>query len=309
MARQFGFAADLVTRATLVTADGELRSVDRESDPELFWALRGGRGNFGIVTELEFGLVPVSTLYAGAVFYDAASTRDVMHAYRRWTSALPERTTTSIAVLRLPDAPALPPALRGQTVVHLRYTHNGPEEEGARLLAPMLDVGTVVMDAVGDIGVAGLDAVHQDPTEPLPVWERGALLSDLPPEAIDAFVLAGGPGADTSLAMVELRQLGGALARQPEVPNAVAGREGRFALFVLGVLAPEIAARVPMDGAAVIDRMHPWTTGTSLLNFLGDATTPERVATAWPPDVHRRLLAVKHRIDPANLFRFGHALV
>jgi FAD/FMN-containing dehydrogenase len=307
LARQFGFAADVVTRVTMVTADGSQRIVDAESDPDLFWAVRGGKGNFGVVTELEFGLVPVATLYAGGVFFAAESAADVLHAYREWAPALPESTTTSIAILRMPDAPVLPERLRGRTVVHLRYAHNGPEAEGALLLAPMLSSGIVVLETVGRMSVTGLDSVHQDPTEPLPAWERGVVLTDLPDAAVDELLASAGPDADTCLLMVELRQLGGAMGRQPAVPNAVAGREGRYSLLALGVLAADIADRVPREGTALVQRMAPWCTGTSLLNFLGDADS-ERVAAAWPPEIHRRLLAVKKRVDPDNMFRFGHAL-
>lgn len=110
--------------------------------------------------------------------------------------------------------------------------------------------------------------------------------------------------------MVELRQMGGAPAHQPKAPNAVAGRDGAFSLMVLGLgpTAPGIAGVVVATGGAVFDALAPWLTGTSLLNFLGNAKTPEKVATAWSPGVHGRLLAVKRRVDPHNVFRMGHAL-
>jgi hypothetical protein len=308
LARQHGFAADLVESFELVTADGRIRTVDQHTERELFWAVRGGKGNFGIVTALEFRLVPVRELYAGAVFFDGGSAADVLHSYRTWAPTLPERTTTSVALLRMPPLETLPAPLRGRFVVALRIAHSGSAAEGAELLEPMLGAGEVVLSSVGEMPFTATDLIHSDPTDPMPVWERGMLLGDLSGETVDALLAVAGPARDVPLVMVELRQLGGALSRQPAVPNAVAGREGAYSAFVLGALVPGAADAVPAAGARVLEALGPWAPGTSLLNFLGDATTPERVASAWTPEVHQRLLAVKQAVDPDDLFRFGHAL-
>jgi hypothetical protein len=308
LGRQYGFGADHVLAVEMVTADGRIRQVDAVTDPELFWAVRGGKGNFGIVTSLEIGLVPVSTIYGGAVLYTADSAHDVLHSFRAWAPTLPERSSTSVALLNFPPAEELPEPLRGQYVVMLRFAHNGSDAEGAELLAPMLDAGRVIVDGVAAMPYTATDAIHQDPTDPMPVWERGALLRDLPAEAVDALLAVAGPEANRTLTMVELRLMGGALGRQPAVPNAVAGREGAFTVLTLGVLAPGIAELVPQAGEGVLDRLAPWSTGTALLNWLGDASTPDAVARAWQPEVHRRLLAVKRAVDPGDVFRFGHAL-
>jgi hypothetical protein len=153
-----------------------------------------------------------------------------------------------------------------------------------------------------------VDAIHQDPTDPMPVWERGALLSELSSEAVDTLLEVAGPDSNKVLSMVEVRLMGGALGRQPAVPNAVSGREGAFSLLALGVLAPGIEELVPGAGEAVLEAMTPWSTGTSMLNWLGEASTPAEVARAWSPEVHQRLMEVKRAVDPGNVFRFGHAL-
>jgi hypothetical protein len=306
-AREHGFGADQVKYVEIVTADGALTRLDAVNEPELFWAVRGGKGNFGIVTEMEIRLVPVSSLYGAALFYAADTASEVLHAYRSWCATLPDRTTTSIAFLRLPPLDTLPEPLRGQFVVHLRFAHNGPDEEGERLLAPMLEIGTLLHHA-GSMPFAHADAIHQDPTDPMPVRERGGLLTDLTAGAVDALLRTAGPDVDVPLIMVEIRQMGGALARQPEVPNSVAGRDGVFSVLVLGPAVPGIEDAVIAAGGDVFTALSPWLTGTSLLNFLGDATTPAQVATAWTPEVHQRLLAVKQDVDPDNVFRMGHAL-
>lgn len=307
LSRQFGFGADLVRSFEIVTADGRAHHADAHTEPDLFWAVRGGKGNFGVVTSLEIELVPVAQVFAGGVFFAGTSAADVLHSFRSWAPTLPDHASASVALLQLPPLEDLPEPLRGAYVVHLRFTLNGSAEEGEELLDPMLRAGEVLLSQVGALPVTAIDRIHQDPRDPMPVWERGALLERLTAEAVDALVAATGQGGP--LAMVELRLMGGALGRQPAVPNAVSGREGAYSLLTLGVLAPGSADAVVAAGEAVHATLAPWCTGTVPVNWLGDATTPEAVARAWRPEVHDRLLAVKRRVDPDNLFRHGHRLV
>ncbi|MDN5751387.1 MAG: FAD-binding oxidoreductase, partial [Pseudonocardia sp.] len=211
MARRYGFAADHVRRAQLVTADGRIREVDAATDPELFWALRGGKGNFGIVTELEFELMPVAALYGGGIFFPGAAAAEVLHAFRAWVETLPEEAGTSVALLRLPPLPELPEPLRGQFVVHLRFAHLGPADEGAALLAPMRAVAPAVMDLVADMPYAAVDSIHMDPVDPMPIWERGATLRELPAAAVEELLAAAGPG-------VEVPLMGGRRGSHPPAP-------------------------------------------------------------------------------------------
>jgi hypothetical protein len=308
MARRYGFAADHVRSVRLVTADGTVRDVDAQSDPDLFWALRGGKGNFGVVTELEFDLMPVARLYGGGIFFPGAAAAELLHTYRTWVDTLPEETTTSIALLRLPPLPALPEPLRGQFVVHLRVAHLGTAEEGAALLAPMRAVAPPIMDMVGEIPYAAVDSIHMDPTDPMPTWERGATLRELPAAAVDELLAIAGPGVEVPLIMVELRHLGGAAGRPARVPNAVAGRDAAFTLFALGPMAGPLAETMPAITQSVVDRMRPWAGRGPLLNFLGVAGA-DRVARIWDDADLLRLLGVKERLDPGDVFRWGHALL
>ncbi len=315
MARRFGFAADHVRRVQLVTADGVVRDVDEGTDPELFWAVRGGKGNFGIVTQLEFDLMPVATLYGGGIFFPADSASDVLHTYRQWAETLPEETTTSVALLRLPPDPGLPEPLRGQFVVHLRFAHlasatTSPErlaEEGAALLDPMRSAATPIMDMVGEMPYAAVDSIHMDPTMPMPVWERGGALRELSSGTVDALLAVAGPEVDVPLIMVEVRQLGGALARPAAVPNAVAGRDAAFSVWALGPMAGPVAEMVPALTQSIMDQLSHWAAPTSLLNFLGPAG-PEHVGALWSGGDRARLLAVKRRLDPAGVFSTGHLI-
>ncbi|MER7504785.1 FAD-binding oxidoreductase [Nonomuraea pusilla] len=310
ISRTFGFAADHVRRITVVTGDGVTRTVDAATEPDLFWALRGGKGGFGVVTSITVDLLPLTQLYAGGLYYAAEDAAPVLHAYREWAATLPESVTTSVAMLRLPPLPELPPQLRGRFTVHLRFAHVGAAQEGEALLAPMRAVAEPVLDAVGTIPYAAVDSIHRDPVDPLPVTaEHGMLLRDLTAETVDALLAAAGPQAQVPLAMVELRQLGGALAREPKEPNAVGGRDGAFSLLVLGAPVPELMeTAVPAAVRAVADAAAPWWTGGALLNFQGGELAPQRVARAWPEETLARLARLRDVYDPADLFRFGHVV-
>lgn len=309
LGRRFGFAADSVVSFDIVTADGALRTVCAESEPELFWAVRGGKGNFGIVTSIEIGLFPVRSVLGGGIFFAGEDAAAVLHTFRTWAPTLPEEVGTSIAVLRLPPMEHLPEPLRGLTVVHLRYVYSGDDPaEGERLVEPMRAAGRIVLGFIGPLLTTEMDAVHMDPHDPLPVWEKGMLLADLTEETVDAFLAAAGPQVQVPLIMAELRLMGGALGREAQVPNAVAGRDAAWSVFVLGPMVPELAEVLPMAGRGVLAALEPWAASGGLTNFLGDFSGPAEVAAAYPPAVRERLLALKAAVDPGGVFSSGHAL-
>ncbi|GHE36486.1 FAD-linked oxidase [Streptosporangium violaceochromogenes] len=309
ISRAFGFAADHVREITVVTADGQTRVTDSLREPDLFWALRGGKGSLGVVTSLVVDLFPVASLYGGGLYYAAEDASAVLHAYRRWTGTLPETTGTSVAMLRLPPIPEIPEPLRGRFVVHLRFTHLGEDGEAESLLAPMRAAAKPIMDAVARMPFTAIHSVHSDPVTPMPAWDRGALLRELTEEAVEALLAVAGPAADVPLAVVELRQLGGALGREPERPNAVGGRDAAFSLLAIGAPVPELMETViPAVGQAVLDAVAPWATGGTQLNFHGADLAPVSLSRAWPEATLRRLVAVKDLYDPKRMFRFGHVV-
>jgi FAD/FMN-containing dehydrogenase len=305
LGRAFGFGADLVRSFEVVTADGRARHVDSGSEPDLFWALRGGRGAFAVVTEMTVELLPLTTVYGGTILYPGAAAPEVLHRWRRWVLDQPDEMCTSLAVMRFPDLPFLPEPLRGQCVVALRVAYVGPPEEGERLLAPMRDAAPALEDAVGPLPWTASASIHRDPTDPMPVAQAGSTLRELPAEAVDALLGVAGPDAPLPLAMVELRHLGGAFAREPEAPNAVPARDAAFSLFTLGALAPPVADAVPGALRAVRDALRPWAARGCLLTFLGEADA-EAVSRNWEPAVWARLRAVKAAYDPTEVFRQGH---
>jgi hypothetical protein len=308
LSRAFGFAADHVRRATVVDGTGAVRDVDAASDPDLFWALRGGKGNFGVVTELEIELMPVASLYGGSVFYPGAAASDVVHAFSEWSNDLPDRvSTTSIALLRLPRLPELPEPIRGQFVVSVRFAHLDGAGAGADQFAPMRSVATPLIDGVQEIPYAAVDSIHQDPTEPIPYWEGGTCLSDLPSDAVNALLDVVGPGLDIPVALVELRRLGGAMARPAPIPNAVSARGAAYSLSTIGLMVGETAPDVPGTIDRIVTSVEPWCTGHDLFNLIGPATSA-RLSALWSPAERTRLLDIKRQIDPAEMFGGAHTI-
>jgi FAD/FMN-containing dehydrogenase len=307
LGRRYGFAADHVRSVELVTADGQVRRVDADSEPDLFWAVRGGKGNFGVATALEFDLVPARRFYGGGLFLPWSAAPEVLHAFATWSLDLPEEAGSSVALMRFPPDPELPEPLRGQSVVHVRFSHLGDADEAERLFAPMRAIATPVLDNVGEMPFSAVDAVHMDPTDPLPYWYGSSVLRELPEAGVDALLDAAW-ATDCPLILVELRRLGGALARQPDVPNAVAGRDGQFFMFPVGLVLPELADVVPKVAEAVVRAVDPWATGGTLLNFSGCRRTAEQVRGVFPAESRDRLLAVKRAVDPDDMFRYGDAI-
>ena len=306
LGRRHGFAANSVEAVELVDAAGELRRVDAESDPELFWALRGGGGNFGAVIALEFRLHPVAEVYAGNLFWPIERAREVMLAYAAWTATVPDTVTSSIRLLRLPPIPAVPEPLRGGAFINVVAAVIGDAATGAATIAPLREVAPAYLDTFCAMSPDGLVEVAGDPLDPVPSISGHALLADLPPDAIDAVLEVAGPEAQTPLLQVEMRQLGGALGEAAPGSGAVGGLEAGFALFAVGLpMAPGHAEAIAASLAGLRSAVGPWTTERRYLNFTDDAVD---AATLYPSPAHRRLAELRARIDPDAVFQANHEI-
>lgn len=299
MARRHGYAADQVRALDVVTADAERRHVTPGGD--LFWGLVGGRGNFGVVTAMEIGLVPVSTLYGGALFYDTAHLADVLRTWSAWTESLPDEMTSSIAIIPFPDVPEAPPPFRGRRVAHVRIAYTGDAEAGEELLRPLRAVAPRLTDTVGELPYTASDTIHNDPKGGTGYFATHTLLRERPP-SLDALL-------DAHDRVVEVRHLGGALAKPQGHPNAVGNRDAAYFVSVLSPgLAPgtDTAALRPAHDR-VARALEPWATGGRVLNFLyGGNATPDEVRKAYEPEDYERLRRLKAEWDARNTFRLNH---
>jgi len=308
LGRSHGYAADHVRSIDVVTADGDLRHVNAEADPDLFWALRGGKGNFAVVTGLEFDLFPVSRLYAGAIYFPGKRMADVLRVWTAWHPSTPETMVTSIAVMRMPSMPEVPEPLRGKFLVSVRIAYNGTTADGERMIEPLRAVTPALLDTVREIPYTEVASIHNEPTSPIPYYERGIMLRGLPAEAQDKLIELIGPDAETSLVLAELRALGGAWDREPAVPNAVATRGLPYSLLGVstGPLSQEQQLKRPVT--ELLDGMRPWQGDRRYVNNLA----PEEAADAaaiYGPERYERLASIKRIYDPVNMFRLNHNVI
>ncbi|WP_030176041.1 MULTISPECIES: FAD-binding oxidoreductase [Actinomycetes] len=301
LGRAYGYAADHVRSLEVVTPDGNIRRVDAGAEPDLFWALRGGRDGLGVVTSIEFELVELNAVFGGGLFFAGSAAPAVLEAWRLWAPTLPEEAGTSVALLHLPPDPQLPPVLRGQCVVHLRFTYIGDPLVGADLLAAMRTVGPIVLDEVGQMPVAALDSVHRDPVGPMPAIDSSLGLSELPAPAVAAVIEHAGKQAKTALSIVEIRLMGGKLDHPQGVANSVTGRGCAFHVIAIAPAAGPLGHLAPAHTTAVTDALRPWSTG-AVLNFAGGVRWAERSAL-WSPEDRARLAHVRSAYDPHGVMR------
>ena len=298
MARTFGLAGDRVRALEVVTADGVLRRVTPDVEPDLFWALRGGKGAVGVVTAIEMDLVRVAAPYAGSVWFDGVDAGDVLHAWHGWSEDLPDSATTSVALLRLPALRGVPPLLAGRLTVAVRLVHVGAPAVGAALLDDVRAVAPVLLDGAGALPVSRIGEVHGEPSVPLPVHEQGVLLRELTGPALDTLLEVAEPGLSGPLGTVEVRALGGAVARGGAHASAVCHRDQPYSVLAGGPAAPPVVDSVRDATAAVIDALAPWSDGATLPNWCDGPSAYDAATLA-------RLRAVADRYDPGRVMTDG----
>jgi FAD binding domain/Berberine and berberine like len=304
MIRRYGLAANSIRAAEVVTADGRQVRADAESEPELFWALRGGGGSFGIVTALELELYPVRELYAGVLFWPQERAAEVLKAWQEWTRDLPEEMTSLGRLLNVPPLEEIPESVRGRSFVVIEAAWLGDEASGSQHLAPLRELGPE-MDTFAMIPPPGLAALHMDPPQPVPGVGDGMLLGDFPAAATDAVVVAAGSGTETPLLSIEVRHLGGAAARADAENGALAAIEAPYMTYAVGMAADAAMKQAVARGVDEIQgALAPWDAGR-LLNF---TERPGSTGRMFTDDVYRRLREVKSKYDPDNLIQGNHEI-
>ena len=301
--RKHGLACNQVTAIELVTADGEQVSVDAENEPDLFWALRGGGGSFGVVTALEFDLLPLPEIFAGALLFPAEQAKEVLHGWHEWTAGMPEEMTSVGRLMNFPPVPEVPEPFRGRSFAVLEVVYCGDPADGAELAAPLRELGNVGIDMVQAQPPGGIAEMHMDPPTPVPYTSESLLTHELPASAIGSLVEAVGPGSGSQLVSVELRHGGGALSRAPQDAGALATLPGSFLAFGVGFV-PVQEAMAPTRAwlGAFKAALEPYDAGR-YFNFVEESFDITQIFT---PEVLDRLREVKQRYDPDNLFHSNH---
>ena len=301
--RKHGLACNRVTAIELVTAGGEQIRVDAEHEPDLFWALRGGGGSFGVVTALEFDLLPLPEIFAGALLFPAEQASEVLHGWREWTAGMPEEMTSVGRLMNFPPVPEVPDPFRGKSFAVLEVIYCGDPADGEELVAPLRELGSAGMDTIQAQPPAGIADLHMDPQDPVPYTSESMLIRELPPAVIDCLLEAVGPGSGSRLVSVELRHGGGALSQAPYDAGALATLPGSFVTFAVGfVPVPEAMAPTRAWLGAFKASLEPYDAGR-YFNFVEESFD---IAQIFPPEVLDRLREVKQRYDPENLFHSNH---
>ena len=303
LGRKYGLMTNHVTAIEVVTADGELRRVDAENDPDLFWALRGGGGSFGVVTAVEVGLLPIESVVAGHLWFPVERAAEVLRAWRDWTETVPEEVTSIGRILQFPPIPEIPEPMRGNSfaVVQAIYCGDDAAELDA-LLEPLRALGPA-MDTFKVMTMPELSHLHMDPEHPVPGTGDGGMLDALTDETIDAIVagVVGKPVLST-----EIRHYGGAVARPRPEHGAVSSFAAPYIVFSVGIApSPQIKAAVHATVQSLMAALEPWQSSHTYLNF---AESRRDARTLWPETVHARLKRIKKTVDPENVIRSNHPL-
>ncbi|HKF35051.1 MAG TPA: FAD-binding oxidoreductase [Jatrophihabitantaceae bacterium] len=303
LSRRYGLAANSVTAVELVTAEGRFVRADADDEPDLFWALRGGGGGVGVVTALEMRLYPVRDLYAGALLLPIQRAAQVLRAWRAWTHTVPDEVTSLGRILRLPPLLEIPEPLRGRAFAVVEAACLVDADTGRELLAPLRRLGPE-LDSFAITAPPALARLHMDPDQPTPNHGDGALLADLPDAAIDALLALAGPDADSPLLSIEIRHLGGALARPAPGGGAQPDLAAGYAVFAVGVTpTPEHADAVRAHTKALTDALTPWHAPHHFYNF---TETPAPASAVLPAASHHRLQHVTAHYDPHHAIITTH---
>lgn len=298
LARSHGFSSDYLEALTVVTGAGDLVEASAQQNPDLFWALRGGKVGLGIVTEVRLRLVELSPLYAGSLFFEEEDIEAALRAWVDWTADADERVTTSVAIIRFPPFDVVPEPLRGRRLLTLRFAYPGALEEGARLAGPLRSAAPVYLDELGDLPASDVARISNDPTEPAPGWVTGMGLTGIDQELASALLAQVGAGTEPPFVSAEIRQLGEATQRDVAGGSAVGGRDCAFTLGLVGADPELFETTLPAAADRLADALRPWVAAETNVNFAGRPRSAEPRPRAWPPEIAARLEGVRRRFDP-----------
>ncbi|GAA3525017.1 FAD-binding oxidoreductase [Nocardioides daeguensis] len=303
--RQHGLAVNALRAVEVVTADGTLRRASATEEPELFWAVRGGGGNFGVVVAFELDLLPYADVYAGMLLWDRDRAPEVVRAWVEWSRTAPDSATTSLRVMSFPPLPELPPFLSGRDIVVVDGAILESDEDAAAVLAPLRALEPE-MDTFGRIPATALLQVHMDPPGPSPAVGDHSVLGSLDEAAIEVFLEQVGPGTRSGLMFAELRQLGGAFAVPAAGGGALSHVPGEYALFCVA-MAPTPQAAVAGRAATftVVRALGAWSRTSLVPTF---AETKVDASRFYDGEDWVRLCRARDAADPDRLFVANHGI-
>lgn len=307
LARKYGLALDSVIYFDIVTPDGKLVRASADENSDLFWALRGGGGNFGVVTAMKIRLYPVSRVYGGNLFYPVDQASDVIARYRDWAANAPDELTSSVLIMNFPPLPMVPEPLRGKSFVIVRGCYVGSMEDGEQLLSYWREWRTPAMDMFGEMPFTQVAAISQDPTDPMPADVSGVWLNEINDDVVNAMVSNFPPqGGPPAILIAEIRHIGGKVASVASNANAFSNRSAPFLLETVALVpSPDAAAAVSQTIANLHGDMQSALTGSTYLNFNDGEKGRQRSQDHYNAENYAQLKQIKQKYDPQDRFRFG----
>jgi FAD/FMN-containing dehydrogenase len=304
---KYGLACDNLVSADVVTADGRLVTASESENDDLFWGLRGGSSNFGVVTSYEFRLHPVGPMVlAGLLIHPIEEARDRIQAVRDYVESAPEELATGMGILQAPPAEFIPPHLHGKPLLGFFVLFIGDPDEGSTVVAPLKGIGPPAVDLVGPMPYTAFQSLI-DPFAPRGWlnYHRGIHLTGFPDEAIDVYVDFGTQIATVSSPTTQsvIFRHGGAVSRIPEEASAAGHRDAAYMAHPIACWQDPAQSELHIDWVRrYSDAIGPFTTGGVYLNFEPDEGE-ERVRSGYGPEKYARLVELKEKWDPGNLFR------
>jgi FAD/FMN-containing dehydrogenase len=304
LVRKHGLTIDSLLSVDIVTADGRPVTASRRVNPELFWGVRGGGGNFGIATSFEFLAHPVGLIVGGGVFYDATNGKEVLRRYIEYASEAPGELSTILAVMHAPPLPFIPPEMHGRLVVAIAMCYAGDLDEGQRVVAPLRNLSTPVADVVGPMPYPAIYPLTEAGTANGFHHDVRSMFAQRLDDAALESVLRHSNAARSPFAMAQLRVLGGAMARVPNEATAFSHRDKRLMFTSINTWQDPQESEEQRAWTEQFWRdMQGYADGV-YVNFLGDEGE-ERIREAYGPATYRRLAALKAQYDPTNFFRLN----
>ncbi|CAN5485821.1 FAD-binding oxidoreductase [soil metagenome] len=308
MGRKYGLAVDSVCSVEMVLASGEIVTASATENPDLFWAVRGGGGAYGVITEIEMALYPEGTVFGGATIYPAVDLEEILNAFTAWSKTMPDEVTSAIQIMNLPPAPFIPEPLRGQCVVAVNACVCGGLENPEELVAPIRNLGPAIMDMWGPIPYTESGIIFNDPVDPMPAIARGLLLSDMDAEMVGNLMAGNGPAHQSPLTIIQLRHLGGQISRVDHAATAVGcRRDANYLIYTIAVphpMAPPEA--IHAHTTRMFEALDGHTVCPGPLNFLGEGTVEAKtIRELFTNGDYERLREVKSAYDPENAFPYA----
>ena len=314
LARRYGLCSDMIDAAEVVTVDGNRRWVSADAEPDLLWALKGGGGNFGVVTTLRLRLIAQPMVCAGAIYWPISEARELLRAYRDWVAASPPEMGSAVAFIQYPAIAPVPDPVKGVPVVALRICHPGSEEDAKRAILPFYKIAGSILDTIRVMPYREIGSVTMDSPLHLPRIGYSESLREISDRIVDGLPQALPPGSPF-LAMELRNGAGGGIARPVSGHEGLGYWSSPFMFFGMSVTPDAAKEQAALEMGRRLDAVFAHDrTGTNVLNFLlpehtpVDASGKARVETTFKPSHYERLAALKKRYDPSSLLGGDRAI-